>query len=268
MQGVIASVAQGSFKERLQSGQPLIGTFISEVRNPLIAGMLAEAGMDFLIVDMEHAAYNYETAAAICAVGREAGIGCLVRIPEIRRETVLKPLDMGAAGLLVPQVESVDQVRALVQHAKYPPQGKRGAALRRAHNRYGQVADAAGYLAAANEQTVLVIQVESPQAVEALEDMLTLRAVDGVFVGPFDLSVAMGIPGQLTHPALQEQVEKVIAACQRHGVICGIHQSNIEGAKFWLERGIRLLAYSGDGAMIVDAAAAAVRALVPKKGAQ
>lgn len=259
-------MANLSFKERLQSGRPLIGTFLSEVRNPLIASMLAGAGMDFLIVDMEHGAYDYETAGTICAVGREAGIACFVRIPEIRRETVLKPLDMGATGLLVPQVESPDQVRALVQHGKYPPQGKRGAALRRAHNRHAPVADPAAYLAQVNEETVFVIQVESPQAVEALDDMLALRAVDGVFVGPFDLSVAMGIPGQITHPALQELVDKVIATCQRHGVIAGIHQSNVEGAKFWLERGIRLLAYGGDGAMIVDAASAAVRALKGENG--
>lgn len=233
---------------------------ISEIRNPVIAQMLATAGMDFFIVDGEHGTASYETIGSISAVARGAGIACFARIPEIRRETVLKPLDAGVTGIVAPQVETEAQVRELVYHAKYPPVGRRGTALGRAHNLY-RTEDAAAYLTRANEQSVLVIQAESPAAVNQLGSLLDLGGIDVVFVGPFDLSVALGIPGRVGDPALQNAVRQVVAACASRGVAAGIYVTDLDQARFWIDEGMRFIVYSGDVHMIVDSAAKAVQAL-------
>ena len=117
-----------SFKQRLRDGDLLVGTLISEIRNPNVMYMLAQSGFDFVIIDCEHGAYSPETVSDLIAAARGAGVPAIVRICEIRRETILKPLDSGAAGLLVPQVNTVEQAREVVFHAKYPAEGNRGVA--------------------------------------------------------------------------------------------------------------------------------------------
>jgi len=148
-------------KNRLKKGELLVGTMISEIRNPNIAYLLARNGYDFFIIDNEHGAYSPETVSDLIAASRGAGIAPLVRIPEIRRETILKPLDSGAAGLLVPQVNSRQQAEDIMVHAKYPPGGNRGAALRRPHSLYQQV-NSVAYMKQANEETFIAVQAGKP----------------------------------------------------------------------------------------------------------
>jgi hypothetical protein len=132
-----------------------------------------------------------------------------VRIPEIRRETILKPLDSGAAGLLVPQVNTAEQAKEVIQYAKYPTAGNRGVALRRAANMYARL-DAAAYLQKANEDTFIAVQAESEQAIENIDAITAVDGVDCVFVGPFDLSVSLGIPGQVV--PVKRQWDRLAAA--------------------------------------------------------
>ena len=147
-------------KKKLQNGKLVLGTMISEVRNPNITYMLAQCGFEFVIVDNEHGTYSFETISDMIAAARGAGISVIVRIPEITRANILKPLDAGAAGLLVPMVNTVDEAQAVVSHAKYPPLGNRGAALRRPHNLYAKV-NAAEYLEQANKNTFIAVQAEA-----------------------------------------------------------------------------------------------------------
>jgi 2-keto-3-deoxy-L-rhamnonate aldolase RhmA len=250
----------GSMKRRLKAGELLLGTMISEVRNPNVAHLLARAGFEFLIVDNEHGTYSSETVSAIVAAARGAGVEIIVRIPEIRREAILKPLDSGAAGLLVPQVDTVEQAREVVRHAKYPPEGRRGAALRRAHSRYDHV-DAAEYLARANEETLIAVQAETPEAIDNAEAIAAVAGIDCVFVGPFDLSVALEIPGQLQHPRQVAAIEAVVQACRKQGKAAGILMFEAAALADWIARGMRFVAYSSDVSLLADAAAAAVREL-------
>jgi 2-keto-3-deoxy-L-rhamnonate aldolase RhmA len=157
---------------------------ISEVRNPNLAYMLAQSGFEFFIIDNEHGGYSPETISSMIAACRGAGIAPIVRIPEIRRETILKPLDSGATGLLVPVVEAAEQVKEVIRHAKYPPAGNRGVALRRAHSLYGKP-EAGPYLQQANEETVIAIQIENPSALRNLDEIATVPGVDALFVGPW-----------------------------------------------------------------------------------
>jgi 2-keto-3-deoxy-L-rhamnonate aldolase RhmA len=249
-----------SIKRRVRAGELVLGTMISEVRNPNIAYLLAQAGFEFLIVDNEHGTYSSEAVSSIIAAARGGGIAVIVRVPEIRREAILKPLDSGAAGLLVPQVDTPEQAREIVRHAKYPPEGRRGAALRRAHSLYAEV-DAAEYLARANEDTLLAVQAETPEAIENAERIAAVEGIDCLFAGPFDLSVALGIPGQLQHPREIAAIEAMLEACRKHGKAGGILGFDVAPLGAWIEKGMRFVAYSSDVSLLADAAAAGVREL-------
>jgi len=249
-----------NLKEALKEGGLVIGTFLSEVRNPNVAHMLARCGYDYFIIDNEHGTYSAETVSNMIAAARGANISVIVRVPEIRREAILKPLDSGAAGILVPQVNTADQAREVILHAKYPPEGERGAVLRRAHSRYGRM-DAAEYLKQANEDTFIAVQAESPVAIENLEEIVAVPDIDCIFVGPFDLSVGLGIPGQLTHPREVEAIDRVIEVCQKFNIITGILMYEIDILKPWVEKGMRFVAYSCDVSMLADAAARGVAEL-------
>src|SRR5262245_47130450 len=144
------SISMTALRQRLRRGDLLLGCIISEVRTPSVPCLLAQNGFDYMIIDNEHGSYTSETVADLVAGARAVDFPVIVRVPEIRREAILKPLEAGAAGLLVPQVDTAEQAAEVVQYAKYAPLGKRGVALRRAHNRYQNV-DAAAYLREANE---------------------------------------------------------------------------------------------------------------------
>jgi len=249
-----------NLKMKFKNGGLVVGTLISEVRNPNLAYMLAQCGFDYFILDNEHGTFSSETVTNMIAVARGAGISVIVRIPEIRRETILKPLDSGAAGLLVPQVDTADQAREIISHAKYPPAGNRGVGLRRAHSLYGRV-NAADYLKQANEDTFIAVQAESVASIQNLEDIVSVPGIDAVFVGPFDLSVSLGIPGEVTHPREIEAIDQVVNICQKHNTITGILMFDLDALKPWLEKGMRLIAYGSDISLLADAAAKSVSEL-------
>lgn len=249
-----------SIKKRLQDGELVLGTIISEVRNPNIAYMLMQSGFDFFILDNEHGSYNPETVSDIIAAARGAGISVIVRIPEISRESILKPLDAGASGLLVPMVNTVEEAREVIRHAKYPETGSRGAAIRRPHNLYARV-NAADYLKQANENTFIAVQAETTQALENIDEIASVEGVDCIFVGPFDLSISLGIPGQINHPAEVDAIGKVAEACQRHGKTAGILMFDQELLLKWIREGFRFAVYSSDISMLADAASNAVKEL-------
>lgn len=241
-------------KLRLKKGDLVVGTMISEIRNPNLAYMLARCGFDFFIIDNEHGSYSPETISNIIAAARGAGVLTIVRIPEIRRETILKPLDCGAAGLLVPQVNTTRQAQEIMTHAKYPPLGNRGVALSRPHSLYARP-KADEYLVQANEATFIAVQAESPEAIGNLESIATTPGVDAIFVGPSDLSVSLGIPGQISHPDEIEAINKVVDVCQKHKIAPGIHMSNLEMLKAWIEKGMRFVTFSSDVDLLARAAA-------------
>lgn len=249
-----------ALKKTLQAGKLTIGNMISEVRNPNVVHLLARCGYDFIIVDNEHGTYSVETLSNIIAAAHGGNVPILVRIPEIRRETVMKPLDAGAAGLLAPQVDTADQARQLVEFAKYPPDGARGVALRRPHNLYRRVS-ASDYLRQANEETFLAVQAETPMAIENREEIASVPGIDAIFVGPMDLSVSMGHPGEATHPAQVEAVDKIVATCRQKGLASGIMLFDRDQAAHWIEKGMRFMVYGSDISLLADAALEAVTAL-------
>lgn len=245
-------------KQRLQRGELIVGTIISEVRNPNVAYLLAQSGFDYFIIDNEHGTYTDESVSNMIAAARGAGIEVIVRIPEISRATILKPLDAGATGLLVPQVDTVEQAEEVVRHAKYPPLGKRGVAVRRPHSLYARVADTTAYLQQANRDTFIAVQAETRLAIENAEAIAAVEGVDCVFAGPYDLSVDLGFPGQLDHPEETACIDHMLAACKKQNRAGGILLFDAAHLKQWVKKGMRFVVSSSDVSLLADAALASV----------
>lgn len=230
----------GDLKARLKRGESILGTMITLFDNPEIAKILKVCGFDFFIVDCEHSPFDYSAVANMLAMARECGIGGLVRVPEPRREVVLKYMEMGAIGLLLPNTDTPEQARALVEYAKYSPLGKRGVSLLRGHSGFEKIENTVQYMQERNAETLLMAQIESPLAVANVESILAVDGIDAVFIGPNDLTQSMGIHGQFTHPEYLAAVGHVIASAKRKEKFSGIHLMAPSALKPWIEQGMTL----------------------------
>lgn len=204
--------------KKFREGRPSLGTFTA-VGNPLAVESLRYTGLDYVIVDTEHTPAGIESAAAQIAAAQGAGLTALARANEISRTAVLRLLDVGAQGVVVPCVETVEEVRELVQYAKYTPLGNRGFCPTR-DSGWGYAPHAASipdYMETCNQETLLLPQCETAGCLEHIEEITAMDGVDGIFVGPFDLSIALGRPGEFDAPEVHEAILRVQAACRRHG---------------------------------------------------
>ncbi|MBZ4646217.1 MAG: hypothetical protein JG777_1706 [Clostridia bacterium] len=241
-------------KERLKKGESIIGTMVTVFDNPDIVKMLKVCGFDLFIVDSEHGYMDYSKVAGLFGIARAIGIAGLVRIPEVKREVVLKYMEMGADGILLPNTETVEQARALVEYAKYYPMGNRGVSLLRAHTSYEKIPSAVEYMKKANEETILMVQIESPKGVENVGKILDIEGIDAAFIGPNDLSQSMGIMGQTDNPMFIEAVDKVITAAKERNKFSGIHMMSAAALEPWINKGMTLNLWANDVVMLMNAA--------------
>lgn len=242
-----------SLKGKMKNGKSIIGTMITLFDKPEIAKLLKVSGFDFFIIDCEHGNFDYGDVAGILGIAREAGIPGFVRIPEVKREVVLKYMEMGARGLLLPNTETAEQAKALVNYSKYAPLGNRGVALMREHTGFEKPDDVVDYMRTANEETILMIQIESPIGVENIDEILSVDGIDAAFIGPNDLSQSMGIMGQLGNPRFIESVEKVIETANKKNKYSGIHLGAIDPLKKWIDKGMTINLWSSDVNILIDA---------------
>ncbi len=231
---------KNSLKARLKQGERVLGTMITVFDNPEIAKVVKVCGFDCFIVDCEHGNFDYGAVANILAMAREIGIAGIVRVPEARREPILKYMEMGAAGLLLPNTDTPEQARALVDYSKYLPMGKRGVSLLRPHTGFEKIEDSAEYMREANADTLLMVQIESPLSVQHVEAILDVDGIDAAFIGPNDLTQNMGIFGQYTHSDYIGALDRVIEAARRRGKFSGIHLTSGTALKPWIEKGMTL----------------------------
>lgn len=232
-------------KQKLASRGVAIGTFVFEFNTTGIARLAAGAGAEFVIFDMEHTGWSVETIRTLVATSPSGGIVPLVRVPATEYHFIARVLDTGAAGIMVPIVESADQARRIVDAARYPPLGRRGAAFGIAHDDYA-AGDVAAKIEWANRQTLLIAQVETAQGVRNADEIASVDGIDVLWVGHFDLSISLGIAGQFDHPRFRDSVEQVLAACLRHDKAAGFMAADIASGKALLDQGFRMLACGGD----------------------
>lgn len=236
---------ENTVKHLLVAGGVALGTMVFEFSTTGIARIAAAAGAEFVIFDLEHTGWSIETARLLLATARAAEIVPLVRAPAAQYHLLARPLDVGALGLMVPMVESADQARTIVAAAKYPPEGRRGAAFGLAHDDY-TAGDASAKMASANQETLLIAQIETAAGVDAAEEIAAVPGIDVLWVGHNDLTNALGIPGQFEHPRYRSAVKRVLAACAEHGKAPGILAGTVAQARDSLGQGFRCLAYGGD----------------------
>jgi 2-dehydro-3-deoxyglucarate aldolase len=244
------------FKTRLVRGELLLGTLVT-LASPSVAEILADAGFDWLFIDLEHSMLDASDAQVILqAVDKR--VDCILRVPLNDEIWIKKALDTGATGVMVPQVNSAEEARRAVRFCKYPPQGSRSVGLARAHG-YG--ANLQGYLEQANANTVVVLQAEHIQAVNNIEAILAVEGVDAILVGPYDLSASMNLIGQVDHPDVQTAIARVQQACMLHGKPLGIFAAGYERAKIYASQGYRLVAAGCDTFLLSQSARQIVNSL-------
>ena len=250
-------VPENRLRKKLGDGGLAVGTMLVEVRQASIMSILANAGFDFVLIDNEHGPFTIETIADLSRAAREAGVTPIVRVPELAYAHVTQALDGGAQGIMLPRVTGPEQVETCLRWMKYAPLGRRGAVLARGHTgfRAGPLADT---LAALNRESFLVVQVETAEALEHLDAILPIPGVDAALVGPTDLSLALGVGGQMQHPVLVEAIERVLGACRRHGVVPAIHTNDVGMTSEWARRGMRLVSINSEVGLLTAGATQAV----------
>jgi len=211
--------------EKLKEGKKAIGTMIRMVRNPAVAWVAANAGLDFIMLDMEHGPYNLETLEDVFKTGRALGLGCFVRVPELSKGYVSRVMDAGATGVMAPMVESVEQATFLASWSKYPPTGNRGFGGAGGHTNFTSVpADAtAAFTNKANEENLTIAQIETAKAIEDIAAIAAVPGIDALLIGPNDLAISLGCAGDLMGDRLNAAITKVAAAAKKHGKIFGMH---------------------------------------------
>ena len=252
-------------KTKLREGKPSFGTWLS-LGNLHATRLLARMGFDWLTFDMEHSAFDWSHAATIFATVADAGCVPLARVPEGDHYCIKRVLDAGAWGIVVPMVDTVEQARAAIAAAKYPPQGTRS--VGGGMHSLNFDASAGDYYERANDEILVVLQTESPQGVANAEAIYALPGCDAIFIGPNDLRFQMREPdGTMPTPEAHEaMVQQVIAVGKKTGTPTGIHAMTPEDALRRAEQGMQFLAVASDLAMLTDGATRLLNTLRPGSG--
>ncbi len=244
-------------KQLLKEGRTIIGTFVVEFRQSSVMQLLSNAGFDFVLIDNEHGPFSSETIADLSRAAVMLGLTPIVRIPEITYTHIAQTMDVGAQGLMIPRITSADQVRDVMRMLRYPPLGERGNAMSRGLTQF-RSGDVKTALDDIHAETMLVIQIETRQAVESIDEILAVPGVDAVLVGPNDLSISYGVPGQSDHPLVKAAITRTIKACQASGVTPAIHMTSLDTAAYWAGQGMRMVSTGSEAAFIHSAGLIAV----------
>lgn len=238
-----------NFRSQLRQGQLLISPMVT-LSNPEVAEILSEAGYDWLFLDAEHSTLAPADLQAI--IGRVGNrLPSLVRLQAPEEVSIKKALDIGAAGIIAPQVNSAEQAEQIVSWSRYSPEGTRGVGLGRAHG-YGFSFD--DYLAKANAETTVVVQAEHIDAVNAIEDIAQVPGVDAVLIGPYDLSASLKRIGEIDHPEVTGAIDHVTEVCKKNNIPLGIFGVTVDAVKPYIEKGFTLITVGVDTVMLGQAA--------------
>lgn len=243
---------KNALREKLARGEKALGTFVISGSTDVVE-CLGCTGLDFVILDNEHGCIEPETTARLVLAAERRNITPLARVREISRPAILKLLDVGAQGLIIPNVHSADEVRTIVRFAKYAPLGQRGFAPSR---KDGWGTDSLGSveetMAHFNRETMVMPQCETAGALADIENIVAVPGVDGIFVGPFDLSISMGLPGQFDDPRFVAALERILAACRQAGKPTMIFAGDGAVAAHRFAQGFDSVAMSQDIALLIS----------------
>jgi 2-dehydro-3-deoxyglucarate aldolase/4-hydroxy-2-oxoheptanedioate aldolase len=244
-------------RRRILAGETLFGAWAS-LGSPGSAELMGRAGIDWIVVDLEHGYTTESELLAHLTAIEVSGAAALVRPQSGERLRIGRALDLGAAGIVIPRLDTIDQVREAVTFLRYPAGGQRGVALLTRGARLGTVNHAG--VAALNDDIVGIVQIESPSALEAADELAAIDGVDVLFVGPADLSHSLGVPGRFQEQRYQEALERVVAACRVHGKAPGILLYDYASFRPHLDLGFTFVGIGADISFVNDGVKAALAA--------
>lgn len=254
-------------KGKLQNGEVCFGTMLRILKSPQAVALCASEGWDYIILDTEHNDYNYETIGNFSLAAKYEEIDMYVRVPDKLYHQMAQMLDIGAEGLVLPQVKTQQEVQHIIQSTKYASMGKRGVSISTTVtlSRDYKIEE---YIEWANRELMTIVQIESEEGVNNVEQIVAIPGVDAIMIGPADLSHDMGISGQIDHPRVEEAFREVIKECNKYGVAPGVHLASLEHVDKWVKEGMRFITYSYDTKFFKDASREALtklRSMAPKE---
>jgi 4-hydroxy-2-oxoheptanedioate aldolase len=253
-------------RKRLAEGGVALGCSLSQLRSAEIPRMFSAAGFDWVFIDSEHGCFTIETIQDLVRSSLLLPITPIVRVADFQYDLVARALDMGAEGIILPRVDSPELLAKAITWGKFPPQGVRG---------FGLTPPVVGYSAASfaeitghlNRESLIIAQVETQSALDRVEELAAVPGLDALLVGPADLSISLGVPGEWDSPKLSAGIDRVIEACSKHGRWPAIQVRNAELAKHWMSRGMKLIGCGNELTMLWNAAKGLADELRAARGA-
>jgi 4-hydroxy-2-oxoheptanedioate aldolase len=250
---------RGELKKKLQAGETVVGPFVI-VPSTVMVDALGYAGMDFCILDTEHGSLSMETVTDLVIAAQGSGVAPIVRVGGNEEWLILRALDIGAAGVQVPQINVVDDARRVVRSAKYAPLGERGVSVfTRAGNYYKD--EAVDHPARQNEETMTVVHIEGKEGLDNLDEIMTVDGIDVLFLGPYDISQSLGVPGDVRSKIVEDALKEAAAKARAKGRVVGSYAKDVEMGKWLIDLGVQYLSINVDATIYMQACESIVRAL-------
>ncbi len=240
-------------KEKLQAGQPVIGTMFCDLHSPAACRVAQQCGFEFVIFDTEHSRGGVETLSWLFRAARDIDYTAIVRAPAFEGQWPTRYLDLGASGNLIPRVETAEEAERIVAMLKYPPDGERGWGSGGPHDNYDSK-PSPDYPAQANAANIVVVQLETRAGWEARDEIFSVPGIDATFIGPNDLSLSLGYPRQFEHPEVVGAMDDIFESAAAPGVAPGMHCFDVASTIKWLKRGALFMAFSSDLWLLSEAA--------------
>ena len=252
---------ENSVKKALKAGQVQIGCGFTQLRSTEAIRALAAAGFNWTFIDGEHGPFDIATIQDLCKAAVTVGISPIVRVADMQYALVARALDCGAQGVVFPRVESPEILARAISWTKFPPVGVRGFGLGPWQFEYEKVtlAHAAEHF---NANTMVVLQLETATALERRDELLSIPGIDAVMIGPVDLSISLGVPGDFEHPKMVDAMEKIRDSCIKHGVAPGCQVRSVALARFWKERGMKFLGSGNEVSFLLEKATETAAAML------
>ena len=242
---------KNNLKEVLKEGKNVFGPFM-KFADPAAVEIVGFAGFDFVIIDAEHGPISMQNAQNMIRAAEIANITPVIRVANNDEALILRALDIGAQGIEIPQINSKLQAIKAVRSVKYAPQGERGVC------RYVRAANYSSinkfkYFKSANKETMIIAHIEGVEGINNLGEILSVPDIDVIFVGPYDLSQSLGIPGEVNNPLVTEKMKEVVLRCRENKVAVGTFADDVETAKSWVSLGVQYMAFSVDVGILYEA---------------
>ena len=237
-------------KRTLEEGKNVFGPFM-KFTDPAAVEIMGFAGFDFVIIDAEHGPISMQSAQNMIRAAETANITPIIRVSSNDEALILRALDIGAQGIEIPQINSKSQAIKAVKSVKYSPQGERGVCRYVRAANYSSM-DKFKYFKSANEETMIIAHIEGVEGINNLDEILSVPGIDVIFIGPYDLSQSLGIPGEVNNPLVTEKMKEVVLKCKQNKIAVGTFADDIKTAKFWVSLGVQYMAFSVDVGILYD----------------